>query len=437
MRDTWANHPLKEALDNNLCNGCGTCAGICPNNAIVMQISNGLYVPTLDSSKCKKCCTCIKVCPGVSVNFHSLNRFFFSRIPENIILGNFTGCYAGHSTDDEIRWNASSGGLVTGLLVYLLEEGIIDGALVTKMGLQNPIEPEVIIATTKEEIISASQSKYCPVPANTAIRKILDENGKFAVVGLPCHIHGIRKAEMLNQKLREKIILHLGLFCGHGVNFLGTEFALKKIGIDKDEVKKIDYRRHEFPGIMSIKLRDGSTKSISHLEFWKLLFSNFSFFSPIRCTLCSDATSEFADISFGSAWLPELTKDKNSICLSRTKVGEEILQIAKLKKKIYIEKINCKEIIQAERGIIRFTKKRLKARLKIMRKLGRRLPNYNNLKLEEPNILDYLDALLLYLCIYVSSKRSLWRFLLSFALITERHRYARAFSQRIRRLWMR
>ena len=49
------------------------------------------------------------------------------------------------------------------------------------------------------EPVSATKSKYCPVPANVRIKKILRRNGKFAVVGLPCHIHGVRKAEMLNK----------------------------------------------------------------------------------------------------------------------------------------------------------------------------------------------------------------------------------------------
>ena len=216
----------------------------------------------------------------------------------------------------------------------------------TRMGLQNPLEPEVIIARTKEEIKSASQSKYCPVPVNTALRKIIDENLTVAVVGLPCHIQGMRKAEIINRKLRENIIIHIGLFCGHNVNFLGTKYILKKIGINHKDVKKISYRGYEYPGIMVFELIDGRKKLISHLEFWRLLFS-FNFFCPIRCTLCCDPTSEFADLSIGSAWLPELKKYriKKNICLSRTKQGQQLLQNAKLNKKIDIPDTNDNKIL--------------------------------------------------------------------------------------------
>jgi coenzyme F420 hydrogenase subunit beta len=377
-----------------------------------MRVSNGTYIPTVNTSKCEECKKCIKVCPGFSVDFHSLNDFVFGKIPKNILLGNFIGCYMGHSTDEEIRYHASSGGLVTSLLAFLLEEGVIDGALVTKMSLSNPLEPEVTIATTKEDIKSASQSKYCPVPVNAAIEKVLSENKRFAVVGLPCHIHGIRKAEMLNRKLKERIILHLGLFCGHGVDFFGTEFALRKLGISNKQVKRIDYRMGEFPGIMSIQLEDGSVRSISHLRFWKMLFGRIPFFSPLRCTLCSDATSEFADVSFGTAWLPESRMNKNSICLSRTEIGQKFLQDAKLKKRIYLEKISSEKVIEAEKGIICFTKKKLRSRCQIAKMLGRNVPTNENTKLQKPNIFEYLDALLLYLRIYLASKKSLWKFFL-------------------------
>jgi len=74
------------------------------------------------------------------------------------------------------------------------------------MKKENPLEPEPFIARTKEEIIEASKSKYCPVPANIALKEIMDSKSgeKFAVVGLPCHIQGIRKFEEVNKILKEK-----------------------------------------------------------------------------------------------------------------------------------------------------------------------------------------------------------------------------------------
>src|SRR4030043_382689 len=117
-----------------------------------------------------------------------------------------------HFNDEEIRRGSSSGGIVTQLLVYALEKGIIDGALVVRMKKDKPLEPEPFIARSREEIISASKSKYCPVAANVVLKAILSEKGRVAVVGLPCHINGIRKAESALPELKKKIVLHVGLF---------------------------------------------------------------------------------------------------------------------------------------------------------------------------------------------------------------------------------
>ena len=133
-----------------------------------------------------------------------------SDVSNNIHIGNYLKCYLGHSTDYDIRFNSSSGGLITQLLIFALEEGIITGALVTRMKKDKPLEPEPFIARTKKEILDAMGSKYCPVPANIALKEILKskEGEKFAVVGLACHIHGIRKAEQIYASLKKKIILH-------------------------------------------------------------------------------------------------------------------------------------------------------------------------------------------------------------------------------------
>lgn len=245
--------------------GCGTCVVVCPYNAIEMNRNiDGVYLPNIDYEKCNRQCKgfCIEVCRGYSLDFNKLNRFIFGKIREDVSLGNYNGCYIGHSSSKELRWNSSSGGIVTSLLTFALEEGIIDGALVTRMNKDNPLEPEVILARTKNQIISASKSKYCPVPVNLALEKILEENGRFAIVGLPCHIQGVRKAEMLNEKLKEKIVLHIGLFCTSNVSFLATEFLLEKMGIRKENVAAISYRGKGWPGETSVRLKSGREISV-------------------------------------------------------------------------------------------------------------------------------------------------------------------------------
>lgn len=408
MQSRYSSINVDRIKNEGLCTGCGTCVSMCPYNAIEMNRSiDGVYLPNVDYEKCNRQCKgfCVKVCPSYSLDLNKLNKFVFGKIPEDVSLGSYNSCYIGHSSSKELRWNSSSGGIVTSLLIFALEEGIIDGALVTRMKEYNPLEPEVILARTKNQIISASKSKYCPVPVNVALKKILKENGRFAIVGLPCHIQGVRKAEMLNKELKEKIVLHIGLFCTHNVSFLATELLLEKMGIRKENVAAISYRGKGWPGETSVRLKSGREISVKpYTKYWDCVLGNF-LFTPIRCTLCADMLTELSDISCGDAWLPELKGDKigTSIIIARTKTGEELLHSAKSKGKIEIANINAKKVEQSQFFSLKFKKKALAAHIFLLKLFGKSAP-YINPKPSPSGFASYLIAAIVYLNIYMSSK---------------------------------
>jgi coenzyme F420 hydrogenase subunit beta len=415
MEGNMTDETIAQVVKDGFCTGCGTCIALCPEEAIKLTINEkkGIYVPELNKEKCNSCGICYEVCPGHEVNFKQLNLEIFGKEPVDVLIGNYLNCYVGHSTDYDIRYNSSSGGLVTQLLIFALEERIIDGALVTRMRKDKPLEPEPFIARTRAEIIEASKSKYCPVPANIALKEILNskEGEKFAVVGLPCHIWGVRKAEQINKKLQEKIALHLGLFCcSQTVNFLATEYVLQRMNIPKENVIRIDYREGHFPpGIMSIRLKKGVIKKISHSEFWGMIFYSFGFwFGPIRCMLCSDETCELADISVGSEWFPYLAYDNinQSLVLVKSKLGEEILQKCEHGDKVKLIKIDKKKF--KSKGMRNYKKNNLKARISLFKLLGKKTPYYNTEGLPAPTFKAYLSNILLYMRAYLSSKRYLW-----------------------------
>ena len=416
---------IGEIVKGNLCTGCGTCVALCPNEAIELIINEnkGIYIPKLNDEKCNSCGICYEVCPGHSVDFKELNLEIFGKEPDDVLIGSYTNCYIGHANNHEIRYNSAAGGLVTQLLIFALDEGIIDGALVTRMKKNNPLEPEPFIARTREEIIESSKSKYCPVPANLALKEILKEEGKFAVVGLPCHIQGIRKAELINEKLKEKIVLHLGILCSFNRNFLGTEYLLKKFNIKKEDVAKLDYRGEGWMGGMSITLKNGNKKFSPYLVYSDMLKS---YFVPIRCTLCSDQSCELADISFGDIWLPEFRDDKigTSVIISRNKVGERILQNAVLKRRIELINIDGSKVVESQKFSLSFKKSYLNARLLLFNIFGKSIPFYNQ-ELLEPKFSAYLHAIMLYLQIYISSKRHLWGLLGIFSFLLGCASYAK------------
>lgn len=416
-----------EIWRKGICNGCGTCAGCCPTKAIDMKRIQGVYAPIVNDSHCNGCKLCIEVCPVIA-DFKSLNKLVFGQHPDEIPLGNYINCYVGYSTNPQIRWNSSSGGLTTTLLTFALKNGIIDGAITTKMNKKKPLEPEVTIARSEAEIIESSKSKYCPVCANAEIANVFPKNEKYAIVGLPCHIQGVRKAETVLKKLNSKITLHIGIFCLHNITFKGTDLLIEKIGLQRGEIKRLDYRGEGWPGKVSIKLKNGGTKSLSYPSIWSALFGSF-FFTPFPCTLCHDMTSELADISLGDAWLPELKDNKKgiSMVITRTERGENILKNAANKGKIKVKQIGKEKVIEAHKLGIYFKKRNLAARLRLLDILRNDDAGRRNLQLLEPKAADYLLAPLPYFNMWMSSNRHLQK-LIRYAPMTLLKSYTSMFN---------
>lgn len=391
-------------LNNGLCKGCGTCVALCPENAIkmILDTKKHIFIPKINLKNCMNCGICFKVCSILEVNLEELN----TGTPEgeiNGLIGSYINCYTGYAKNYEIRYNSSSGGLVTQFLIFALEKGMIDGAMVTRMKKDNPMEPESFIARTKKEIIESSTSKYCPVPANMALKEILDapSNEKFAVVGLPCHIQGIKNAEKINKKLKNKILFHLGLFCHHGTNFIGTNFFIKGMNVDKTRIRHLYYRGEGWPGNFRVILTDNQVKK--DLDFF--ILPSLYFFTPKSCFRCNDALSELADISFGDAWLPEIQEKDDvgtSIVISRNKKSDRLLQILDEECEIKLKPIKSFEVIESQRSALYFKKKNLKARKGISNRLG--IPFLSeNTYLLEPTISDYLFVILIYIHNFLSS----------------------------------
>ncbi len=338
---------------------------------------------------------------GQGVDFKRLNLETFGHQPDDMLLGNYINCYTGYAADEAARFHCASGGMVSALLVYALEKGLIDGALVTRMRKDSPLETEPFIARSKKEIMEAARSKYCPVAANTALRAALKsaEGDRLAVVGLPCHLHGLMKAGEQNRKLRDSIKLRLGLFCGASATFAGTKFILTRMGINPEDVAGLEFRGKGWPGGVNIRLKNGESRFLIHSQavtLWSL------FFIPRRCRQCCDGAAEMADISFGDAWgLARYAKDSKgaSTIISRSRAGEALLHKARLAGAVIVEDSSAADMLESQHGMI-YRKKYLN---QAAARLSRKRVFYSG-AMPELNFLDYLAAIWQsYLCVFGSS----------------------------------
>lgn len=395
---------IQRIVRRGLCTGCGACVGVCPADALTMCIDGrrGGYIPRIDKAKCTRCGLCVEACPGHSVDFEGLAQRLFGDIPEDIILGRYLGSYVGYAVDRDVRYDSASGGLVTALLIYALERKLIDGALVTRMRADKPLEPEPFIARTREEILSAARSKYCPVAADVALKEILRSQGQFAVVGLPCHIQGLRKAEQRIAKLRERIRYRISLACSLTYGFWGTIRLLQELGIPPASVAELEYRGCGWPGTLLVRQKDGAETRVPLTDYHTKLRP----FSLRRCTLCSDMAGELSDLSCGDAWLPELVeRDRlgSSFVLTRTSEAEELLESAATDMAVELSELDATKLKDAQSHAT-FKKRKLTARMSLLRWTGRSIPRYRQ-RLLRPARGDYSSSIKFYLARHALSGR--------------------------------
>lgn len=406
-----------------LCTGCGACAVVCPEHAIKMLLE-GVFSPYVDETKCIGCGKCVDVCPGISVHVKNMADKLWPNNDWNLKLGRFQSTYTGYSNDSEIRFNAASGGIATSLICNLIRKKIVDGAIVTRMSHENPVVAESFIARTEDEIISACTSKYCPTSPVALVRelKCTSDKEKFAFVGLPCQIHGIRKLQSQERWIREKIILTVGLFCAHGVTSQGTEFLLKKLAKGTKNVEKFQYRGRGWPGGIYVRYDDGEEFNIPHDNYWSPFFAPY-FFTPYRCLTCHDLAAELADISVGDAWLDKIKrKDNNgtSVIIVRSEFGEGLLTDMKEDGEISLYNISYGKVIESQKKILMRKKQGVYARMKIFKGLCKPVPIYDQEFSSDVN--SYIWASLIYFNAMVSKYRFGEKMidLVSWAIITKR-----------------
>lgn len=411
MRTPNINHTIQ----NDLCTGCGVCEAICPQTAIKTVIKNGRFLPKIDDTLCNNnrgCHRCFDVCPGVGVNLISLaeDNFNDDGVLEDKMAGRFLRCYTGYSSDFEVRYHSASGGMVSQFLIWLLDKKYIDGAIVTRIDNKKPLMVESFIATSREEIISARSSKYSPVSLHKALCDLKKaDGGNYVVVGLPCHIQGVRKLMATDKRIREKVSGLFAIYCSCGRTFYMTEHIFKERGIKQEHLNYFQYRDEGCLGKMVAKcpLAEGNTIRVMNANSESVIENNErvykehyqsyyhplrSFFIPRRCLLCIDHYGELGDISFGDIHIKPYSDDKIGInsLIVRKQLWLDLLEECKRDGAVVLDEVPFQTVSDSQP--MSFKKKgRNGAFINICRKLGEEVPVYDVDYLLKPTFYDWLD----------------------------------------------
>lgn len=310
---------VSEVLKAGMCSGCGLCA----KNSRAMQIDKMGYFrpqdPIVDTISSK-------ACPGRQVSHYN------SEAPYNQLWGPLLSCELGYATEECIRHQGSSGGVLTALLVYLLESKAVDAVIQVGVSENNPIRNATYIHTRKEEVINCAGSRYSPSSPLSVVRELIGDGKIYALVGKPCDIAAMRALVSEFPQYRTQFPYLLTFMCAGVPSEAGTQAILKQFGVDEQELISFRYRGDGWPGLTKAVIRGGQTHTMTYNESWGTILNRH--LQP-RCKLCADGIGEAADIVCGDAWhtsengYPSFEEqDGRSLTLARTKKGRNLLDAA-------------------------------------------------------------------------------------------------------------
>lgn len=276
---------LAQVINRDLCTACGACASYCPYLVSYRDRTALFHHCDLTEGKC------YSSCPRTGLDISALQKFCFPGSPLTAELGPFKGYHQARARQATDRMKAQHGGVVTTLLTLALTEGIIDAAILSEK--REKFLPQAIVATTVEHIRACGGSRFVVAPLLAQfIRSAREGTGRIGMVLLPCQLQALAKIRLVTTDTDEPIgspALSIGLFCGWSlvwrdfVKLLQTMTAI-------DAVTGMDIPSRQ--DLLEIKAGPHSCKVP--------LASIQSLIRP-ACRFCVDTTSEFSDISVGSA----------------------------------------------------------------------------------------------------------------------------------------
>ncbi|NLG71735.1 MAG: 4Fe-4S dicluster domain-containing protein [Chloroflexi bacterium] len=366
-------------IPRDLCTRCGACHVICPTNVVRFEDE----YPFIQTGGCIDCGLCLDVCPGIEFNLQEMHREMYQADYDPTKMGgHYRQAYVGFSSRPDVRKEGASGGVVTQMLIHLLREGMIDGAIVIGSSPDDPTIPMPFIARTEAEILEAAQSKYSVVANTKVLRDLRKTKERFAFVGVACQIHGLRKLQKLNKRMAERCVITIGLACRGTLERQATRDLLQVQGVNLEQVQKLEYRGGPFPGKFRARYKDGSIQELSPFEFKDGAFLNLMrLYMPPRCHLCPDYSAEFADISCSDIFLGGKDgdyryKQGTTVVVCRTEKGEQILKGMVEKGALYLDPIQPETLEMSYSHVRRHRKAIPFLRIQDLRRAGRPAPEY-------------------------------------------------------------
>lgn len=301
------------------CCGCGLCESM--NKAKLIKDEKGFLVPKEETKDFKEFCS--KVCPASGVQCNELEADNIWGKNENVSIA--------YSSDKNIRYTASSGGVLTSLCCFLLETKKVDAIIHTGEDKSNPISTTTICSRTKEDIINGCGSRYSSSNPLRDINQYLNTGEKYAFVGKPCDVTALRNYSKMDDRVEKVFPYMFSFFCAGAPSEKVNIQLLEKMGCNYKECSSLKYRGDGWPGYATAIDNNGKHQ-LPYRTAWRDTLGRDI---RLMCRFCLDGIGELADISCGDAWKMNENKepifeeaDGQNVVFCRTEKGKQLYREA-------------------------------------------------------------------------------------------------------------
>lgn len=155
----------------------------------------------------------------------------------------------------------------------------------------------------------------------------------------------------MDERVKTQIPYLISFMCAGIPSLKGTEEMLARMGVGDQPLKSLRYRGDGWPGKAKAVLADGSSFEMDYNTSWGTILNRHLQF---RCKICPDGSGEFADVVCADAWYgkdgyPDFAeREGRSLILSRTAVGEALVEAAMRDGAVTAEDLPVEEIARMQ-----------------------------------------------------------------------------------------
>lgn len=324
---------LYAIVEQGLCIGCGLCQSIAGEECVrVTKTQRGFLQPVVDGVLDHETVDRIyATCPGTRVEGLP-ERLVEADTRHDNVWGPWRRIVRAWAGDPEVRFEGSTGGVLTALAIYLLKSKCVDFILHVKTSAIEPSFGEPVLSFTEAEVIEAAGSRYGPAAPLIDICEVLDQNRPFAIIAKPCDIAALRNYAKQDARVDKLVKYWLAMVCGGYGAPQGTIEFYKRVGIKPSEVTALRYRGRGCPGPTRVETAEDE-QEFHYLDFWGEDETTWSL--PFRCKICPDGIGEATDIAASDTWIgggpnrvDSVSDPGTNALIARTRAGEELIAAA-------------------------------------------------------------------------------------------------------------